>query len=174
MLRAEVHSAALQDRAAVPLLLDGRRRAVPAAGARLGRPGLHRHRQGVDRAASWAGRVEVVQHPPKPRGAWVLAAARASTPGGFAWSTALSAARRASGASCPRRWVVERTFAWLGHSRRLARTTSACRHRRGPDLRHHDPPHGPSPRQDGALTTFHTAFRTRDGRCRGSRPSPAR
>ena len=25
-----------------------------------------------------------------------------------------------------RRWVVERTFAWLGRSRRLAKTTSAA------------------------------------------------
>ena len=33
----------------------------------------------------------------------------------------------------PRRWVVERTFAWLGQARRLAkRTTSDCRRPRWP------------------------------------------
>ncbi len=32
----------------------------------------------------------------------------------------------------PRRWVIEMTFAWLGHARRLAWTTRGCQRRRWP------------------------------------------
>jgi putative transposase len=57
-------------------------------------------------------RVEVVGHPPKPRGVWAPIGAvidwEALRPKGFrgVW---------------PRRWVVERTLSWFGHSRRLSK-----------------------------------------------------
>jgi putative transposase len=53
-----------------------------------------------------------VRHPPKPRGVWapadaVIDWAAILPPPGFQ--------------VLPRRWVVERTFAWLGQSRRLSK-----------------------------------------------------
>jgi putative transposase len=65
--------------------------------------------------------VAIVQHPPKPRGEWV--------PHGdlndlstvyFEW-VRLPPTRTGFRGVLPRRWVVERTFAWLGQSRRLSK-----------------------------------------------------
>ncbi len=42
VLKAKVHAADLQDRRAVPLVLEGGVRRVPSLGAYMGRPGLHR------------------------------------------------------------------------------------------------------------------------------------
>jgi putative transposase len=111
VLRAKVHTAALQDRAAVPLLLDGAAEQFPRI-----------EHVWVDQAYTGAGKawiehdlpwtVEVVRHPPKPRGVWVF-------PGQVVdW-----AALRPKGfrGVLPRRWAVERTFSWLGHSRRLSK-----------------------------------------------------
>lgn len=65
--------------------------------------------------------VSIVQHPPKPRGEWV--------PHGdlndlstvyFEW-VRLPPTRTDFRGVLPRRWVVERPFAWLGHNRRLSK-----------------------------------------------------
>ncbi len=42
----------------------------------------------------------------------------------------------------PRRWVVERTFAWLGLSRRFKRLRAAARDGGGDDLRSDEPHRG--------------------------------
>jgi putative transposase len=65
--RAQVHTAALQDRAAVPLLLDGAAERFP----RLALVGVDRGYTGtgktwIEQELGWS--VEVVRHPPKPRG----------------------------------------------------------------------------------------------------------
>jgi putative transposase len=70
VLRAVVHTAALQDRAAVPMLLAG----VPERFPRLGHLWLDQGytgsgREWIERELGWS--VEVVQHPPKARGEWV-------------------------------------------------------------------------------------------------------
>lgn len=111
VLRAKVHTAALQDRAAVPLLLDGAVGQFP----RLEHVWVDQGYTGTGKAwieqeLGWS--VEVVRHPPKPRGVWVF-------PGQVVdWETLRPKGFRGV---LPRRWAVERTFSWLGHSRRLSK-----------------------------------------------------
>ena len=111
VLRAKVHTAALQDRAAVPLLLDGAAEQFP----RIEHVWVDQGYTGTGKAwiehdLHWT--VEVVRHPPKPRGVWVFPGQvvdwEALRPKGFR-------------GVLPRRWAVERTFSWLGHSRRLSK-----------------------------------------------------
>ena len=111
VLRAKVHTAALQDRAAVPILLDGAAAQFP----RLEHVWVDQGYTGtgkawIERELAWS--VEVVRHPPKPRGVWVFPGQvidwEALRPKGFR-------------GVLPRRWAVERTFSWLGHSRRLSK-----------------------------------------------------
>jgi putative transposase len=110
-LRATVHTAALQDRAAVPLLLAGAADQFP----RLAHVWLDQGYTGsgtawIERTLGWT--AEVVQHPPRRRWVWVPTGAAdvAEEPEPRGWRGVL-----------PRRWVVERTFAWLNHSRRLSK-----------------------------------------------------
>jgi putative transposase len=111
VLRAKVHTAALQDRAAVPLLLAGAAEQFP----RIEHVWVDQGYTGTGKAwiehdLHWT--VEVVRHPPKPRGVWVFPGQvvdwEALRPKGFR-------------GVLPRRWAVERTFSWLGHSRRLSK-----------------------------------------------------
>jgi putative transposase len=111
VLKAKVHSAALQDRAAVPLLLAGAQEQLP----RLSHLWVDQGYTGTGRVwieTHWGWSVEVVHHPPKPRGVWAPIGAvidsEALRPRGFR-------------GVLPRRWVVERTFSWLGQSRRLSK-----------------------------------------------------
>jgi putative transposase len=111
VLRAKVHTAALQDRAAVALLLDGAAEQFP----RLEHAWVDQGYTGtgktwIEEHLGWS--VEVVRHPPKPRGVWVFPGQvvdwEALRPKGFR-------------GVLPRRWAVERTFSWLGQSRRLSK-----------------------------------------------------
>ena len=69
-------------------------------------------------------RVGVVRHPPQPRGEWVPHGDRQD------WRTMwfsyerLPPVPKAFRGVLPRRWVVERTYAWLCQSRRFSQTTS--------------------------------------------------
>lgn len=111
VLKAKVHSAALQDRAAVPLLLAE----APEQFPRLSHLWVDQGYTGTGRVwiethLGWS--VEIVQDPPKPRGVWAPIGAvidwEALRPRGFR-------------GVLPRRWVVERTFSWLVQSRRLSK-----------------------------------------------------
>jgi putative transposase len=120
VLKAKVHSAELQDRAAVPLVLDGAREQFP----RLSHLWVDQGYTGtgktwIEEHLGWT--VEVVRHPPLPRGQWV--------PHGdlndwrtiwFSWDR-LPPSPKVFRGVLPRRWVVERTFSWLGQSRRLSK-----------------------------------------------------
>lgn len=111
VLRAIVHSAAIQDRAAVPLVLEGVAQELP----RLEHVWVDQGYTGtgktwIETQLGWS--VEAVGHPPKPRGVWAPIGAvidwGALRPKGFR-------------GVLPRRWVIERTFSWFGQSRRLSK-----------------------------------------------------
>jgi putative transposase len=112
VLQAKVHAADIADREGAKLLLAGRTRQLPRLqhcwadggyrGAELG--GWVRERLG------WT--LEIVQHPRRPRGVWAPADAVID------WSKLLPPGEFRV---LPRRWVVERTFAWLGAYRRLSK-----------------------------------------------------
>jgi putative transposase len=114
VLRATVHRADLQDRAAVPLVLAGAREQFP----RLAHVWVDQGYTGSGRTwieANLGWTVEVVQHPRRPRGMWL--------PEGAVINRTLWAALYPRGwrGALPRRWVAERTFAWFGQSRRLSK-----------------------------------------------------
>ena len=135
VLRVCVHSAGLQDRAAVPLLLGGHDRAPSARVAfprlrhvwvdqgytgsdptRGGKAWIEHHlgwtvdvsRRTLGSRAGWVPGWTMDRPPHKRRAAWV-------------WQPATPHEALGPATLQPRRWVVERTFAWLGHARRLSK-----------------------------------------------------
>jgi putative transposase len=63
----------------------------------------------------------VVRHPPQPRGEWVPHGDRSDLRTvWFSWER-LAPAPKVFRGVLPRRWVVERTFAWLCQNRRFSR-----------------------------------------------------
>jgi putative transposase len=119
VLRARVHTAALQDRAAVPLLLEGAAQQFP----RVERVWVDQGYTGTGRAwieheLGWS--VEVVQHPRSwERG--FLGVMDPAAPGGFRLEYSTVRGAKGFQGVLPRRWAVERTFSWLGQSRRLSK-----------------------------------------------------
>ncbi|HAF23493.1 MAG TPA: IS5 family transposase [Blastocatellia bacterium] len=111
VLRAKVHRADLQDRAAVPLVLEN----VDDVHPRIEHVWVDQGYNGTGKTwiedhLRWT--VEVVRHPPKPRGVW------APIDAVIDWDALIPKGFRGV---LPRRWVVERTFGWLLQSRRLSK-----------------------------------------------------
>jgi putative transposase len=113
-------SAELQNRAAVPLALEGAAEEFP----RLEHLWVDQGYTGTGKAwieehLGWS--VEVVKHPPKPQDEW--------QPRGdlddlsrvyFEWVRLPAEPKRFRG-PLPRRWVAERTIGWLSQSRRMSK-----------------------------------------------------
>jgi putative transposase len=104
VLTVTVHAADIQDRAAVPLVLAGADATFP----RLAHIWLDQGYTGagrgwIERELGWE--AEIVKRP----SAWYWCAPGQEPPPRPRFSV------------LPRRWVVERTFAWLGQSRRLSK-----------------------------------------------------
>jgi transposase len=128
VLRVRVHSAGVHDGAGAPLLLDG-------AAAEFPRLRLVWADQGyTGPAAAWMTQRlgwEVRLAPRRQRGGhWAPCPPAIPAPGmgvvrarggWITWVPARPQPQRAGAVTLqPRRWVVERTFAWLGHARRLS------------------------------------------------------
>jgi putative transposase len=119
VLRADVHTADRQERATVPRLLVGADREFP----RLDKVWVDQGYTGggrawIERELGW--HVEVVQHPPTGRGGF-KGVPDPTMPYGVRIVRVPARKVRGFRGPLPRRWVVERTFAWFMHSRRFAR-----------------------------------------------------
>ena len=122
VLSAAVHEANIAERDGIKLLLQGAATAdQPSIRERFprlthrwlagGDNGAGRGKAWVEQARGWT--VDIVKHPRRPRGVWadegeVIDWAAILPPPGFR-------------GVLPRRWVVERTFAWLGQNRRRSK-----------------------------------------------------
>lgn len=132
VLKARVHSADLQDRAAVPLVLECAAEEFPGLEhlwVDQGYTGTGK--SWIEEHLGWS--VEVVKHPPKPRGEWrPIGDLDDPSTVYFEWVRIPPEPKRFRG-PLPRRWVAERTIGWLSLSRRMSLgTTSGCARRAKP------------------------------------------
>ena len=125
VLEARVHGAQLQDREGIKLLLDtAARERLPE---RLSHLWLDAGYTGQDRGAGWVESVlgwtaEIVRHPPKPAPEEVMMRwVREFNEEGVAVDPKKFVSEQGPRPFLPKRWVVERTFSWLGQNRRLSK-----------------------------------------------------
>jgi putative transposase len=123
LLKAKVHSANIQDRQGIKLLLE------PASTGltRLCHLWLDAGYTGQEKGAGWVERAlgwsaEIVRHPPKPAPEevmmrWMTECAKE----GVSMDPKKVLPPEGPRPFLPRRWVVERTFSWLGQNRRLSK-----------------------------------------------------
>lgn len=120
--KALVHSAAIQDRAAVPLLLAGLRQQLPRIEhGWLDQGSTGSGKQWLEEHLGW--RTEIVQ-PPRTWERGFRGPPDPTAPHGIRWEIVTVRGKRGVQGVVSRRWAeerVERTFAWLLHSRRLCR-----------------------------------------------------
>jgi putative transposase len=125
VLEARLHSAHIQDREGIKLLLDANARdRLPE---RLSHLWLDAGYTGQDKGAGWVQKVlgwtaEIVRHPPKiaPEGVmrvWM----REFNKEGIAIDMDKLMPQEGPRPFLPKRWIVERTFAWLGQNRRMSK-----------------------------------------------------
>ena len=124
VLEARVHSANIQDREGIKLLLEPARTAL----TRLSHLWMDAGYTGRDKGAGWVEgalgwTAEIVRHPPKPAPEEVMTKwAREWAKEGVSMDPKeLVPPEGPRRAFLPRRWMVERTFSWLGQNRRMSK-----------------------------------------------------
>jgi putative transposase len=124
VLEVRVHSAQVQDREGIKLLLD------PSSSDRLPRLShlwLDAGYTGQDKGAGWVESVlgwtaEIVRHPPKPAPEEVMMRwVREWNREGVAIDAKELLPEEGPRPFLPIRWIVERTFSWLSQNRRLSK-----------------------------------------------------
>jgi putative transposase len=125
VLKARVHSAEIQDREGIKFLLGTA--AWDRLPQRLSHLWLDAGYTGQDKGAGWVERTlgwsaEIVRHPPKPAPEEVMMRwAREWAKEEVAIDVKKLLPPEGPRPFLPRRWVVERTFSWLGQNRRLSK-----------------------------------------------------
>jgi len=124
VLEAKVHSANIQDRDGVKLLLEPVRSTLPK---RLSHVWMDAGYTGEEKGAEWVQKVvgwsaEIVRHPPKlvpeeVMRAWV----RECNKEGVPIDSEKLMKEKGPRPFLPKRWIVERTFSWLGQNRRMSK-----------------------------------------------------
>jgi len=124
VLVAKVHRANVTDRDGIKLLLEPARTGFLT---RLSHLWLDAGYTGEDRGAGWVEKIlgwttEIVKHPPKPAPEevmmrWVSEWAKE----GIAIDTKKFMPEKGPRPFLPKRWIVERTFSWLGQNRRMSK-----------------------------------------------------
>ena len=123
VLKAKVHNANIQDRQGIKLLLE------PASTGltRLSQLWLDAGYTGQDKGAGWVERAlgwtaEIVRHSPKPAPEEVMMRwMRELAKEGVELDPKKLLPPEGPRPFLPKRWVVERTFSWLGQNRRMSK-----------------------------------------------------
>lgn len=118
LLKAKVHAASIMDRDGIKPLLEGVRKRFP----RLSHLWLDAGYNGKGKGKDWVEKMlglsaEMVRHPSKPRYVW---APEGEEPN---WDDlkARGLLEKPGFKVLPRRWVVERSFAWTDQNRRMSK-----------------------------------------------------
>jgi putative transposase len=124
VLEVRVHNANVTDRDGIKLLLEP---SSPDRLPRLSHLWLDAGYTGQDRGAGWVERMlgwtaEIVRHPPKPAPEEVMMRwAREWAKEGVAIDAKKFVPEKGPRPFLPKRWIVERTFSWLGQNRRMSK-----------------------------------------------------
>jgi putative transposase len=124
VLEARVHNASVTDRDGIKLLLEP---SSPDRLPRLSHLWLDAGYTGQDKGAGWVERAlgwtaEIVRHPPKPAPEEVMMRwVRELDKEGVKLDTKEFMPEKGPRPFLPKRWVVERTFSWLGQNRRMSK-----------------------------------------------------
>jgi putative transposase len=124
VLTAKVHRANVTDRDGIKLLLEP---AKIGFLTRLSHLWLDAGYTGEDRGAGWVEKTlgwaaEIVKHPPKPAPEEVMIRwVREFNKEGVAIDPNKFMPEKGPRPFVPKRWVVERTFSWLGQNRRMSK-----------------------------------------------------
>ena len=116
VLKAKVHPADIMDREGVMLLVDGAATQFPRlrhVWLDAGDNGRGKGQDWIEMTLGWTAKI--VQHPPKPRYVWLPKGVEPD------WDTIMVQLPPPGFHVLPHRWIVERTFSWLGQNRRLSK-----------------------------------------------------